>query len=103
MGAVLLSIPTQSYASANPTSACMSATQYAATKFALAAGGNCPKGYKLFNLGFPSNAVVVSLLNDVAKAEFQEGFNNGAGAMRARCIGGWFPPAPGQPAIPPTC
>jgi hypothetical protein len=102
-GLIALSLPTQSFASPNPNAACLSQTQYAATKFAMTINGGCPKGSKLFNLGFPANATVISLLNDVAKGEYQLGFNNGAGAMKARCLGGWFPPAPGQPAIPPTC
>jgi hypothetical protein len=103
LGLASLVFPSQSFASTNPSAACLSQTQYAATKFAMTINGVCPKGSKLFNLGFPANATVISLLNDVAKGEYQLGFNNGAGAMRARCLGGWFPPAPGQPATPPTC
>jgi hypothetical protein len=103
IGLTTLTFQARSFASSSPNSACVSFSQYAAAKFAVSTSSGCPKGYKAFDLGFPSSASAVSLLNDVAKNEFQYGFNAGSGAMRARCLGGWFPPAPGQQATPPTC
>lgn len=88
---------------ANSVNGCVVFSSSAASKFALPNGQSCPKGYKLLNLGFSPTAVSIALLNDVARLEFQRGFNIGAANMRMRCVSGWFPPAPGTQAMPPSC
>jgi hypothetical protein len=88
---------------ANSVNGCIVISSSAASKFALPNGQSCPKGYKLFKLGFSPTAASIALLNDVARGEFQTGFNTGAAIMRMRCVGGWNPPAPGTQVMPPSC